>query len=81
MSAAFAEVEATLVEKGFELTENNSYSTTYAKWNTSDKGWTEIILDREYQEVAKDTYAADNRRLNRTTAPIKSAQAVSRLIG
>jgi hypothetical protein len=81
MSANFTAVKESLVEKGFELTEQNAYSTTYAKWNTSDKGWTEIILDNEYNEVIKDVYAADNRRLNRATADIKNTQAVFRLIG
>lgn len=80
-TAVFAEVESVLVEKGFEATDRNSYSTTYAKWNTSDKGWTEIILDNEYNEVIKEVYAADNRQLSRNTAPVKSMSMILRLIG
>ena len=81
MTAVFAEIESTLVEKGFAVTEQNHYSKTYSKLNTSDKGWTEIILDHEYAEVIKDVYGADNRRLNHMSTPVKIAAAVTRMIG
>lgn len=80
-ASVFAEVAPILVDKGFEVTEANSYGTTYAKWNTSDKGWTEVILDKEFNEVIKDVYAADNRRLTHNTAETKNMAAVLRLIG
>lgn len=80
-ASVFAEVAPILVASGFEVTEANAYSKTYAKWNTSDKGWTEVILDNEYNEVIKDVYAADSRRLAHTTAETKNMAAVLRLIG
>lgn len=81
VTKAFAELGKTLEDQGYNQTETNSYSTTYAKWNTHDKGWTEIILDNEYREVIKDVYAADNRRTTRTSAELKVMPAVMRLIG
>lgn len=76
----FANVETTLVDKGFEVSEQNGYSKTYAKAN-HDGGWTEVILDNEYREVIKDVYNANSRQLSHAAAPVSSATLVSRLLG
>lgn len=76
----FANVETTLVDKGFEVSEQNGYSKTYAK-NNNDGGWTEIILDNEYREVIKDVYNANSRQLSHASAPVASLPLVNRLIG
>lgn len=76
----FANVETTLVDKGFEVSEQNVYSKTYAKGN-ADGGWTEVILDSEYGEVVKDVYNSKSRLLSHATAPATSATLISRLVG
>lgn len=76
----FAELETTLTDKGFAVSEENGYSKTFAK-ATNDGGWTEIILDSEYKEVVKDIYNANSRLLNHMTAPAASTALVARLVG
>lgn len=76
----FAEIESTLVNNGFAFSTEDRWSKTY-ELKSRDGGWTEIVLDKEYNEVAKDVYNASRRQLSHITAPAGNNVLVARLLG